>query len=136
MNIQQRYNKKVLIVEDEVDHATLLGHIASNQGYNVSFAYDGKQAMNNVEVSRPDLITLDLSMPRESGLLFYRKLRRNEKYSQIPVIIISGIPQQKPEARTAVKSLLEPEAVRPPDAYLDKPINKNKLVGLLGKYLT
>ena len=101
----------VLIVEDEPDFAALLQSILVKAGYTVETAYNGEDALSCVRRTRPDVITLDMQMPRESGAMFYRKLKKDEKLRNIPVVVVTGVTRGDQDMKTLVRSLLEPDNV-------------------------
>ena len=120
--------KHVLIVEDEPDFADLLRSILMNAGYTVATAYNCEDALSQVHRTRPDVITLDMQMPRESGAMFYRKLKRDEKFRDIPVVVVTGVTRGDQDMKTLVRSLLEPDNVPHPEAYLEKPVDESSLL--------
>jgi len=120
--------KRVLIVEDEPDFAALLQSILLNAGYTVAVAYDSEDALSKVRTASPDVITLDMQMPRESGAVFYRKLKGDENLRHIPVVVVTGITRDDQDMKTLVRSLLEPDNVPHPEAYLEKPVDGPSLL--------
>jgi CheY-like chemotaxis protein len=85
-------NKRILIVDDDVDFRLLLSEILVGQGYSISTAKNGKVAIRNLEVMEelPSLILLDSHMPEASGRDFLRWKAKIEKIHHIPVILITG----------------------------------------------
>ena len=83
--------KKILVVDDEKDVVEFYRDLLEDNGYEVSFAYDGLKAMELVKREKPDLILLDLQMPEETGTGFYRKLHNKNDFKDIPIIIVSGL---------------------------------------------
>ena len=83
--------KQILVVDDELDVVEFLTQLLEDNGYAVTAAYDGVEAMELVKKERPDLILLDLQMPEETGTGFYRKLHNKKQYRDIPVVVISGL---------------------------------------------
>lgn len=81
----------VLVVDDEKDIVEFLTQLLEDNGYRVSSANDGIEAMAAVTEEKPDLILLDLQMPEETGTGFYRKLQHKKELKSIPVIVISGL---------------------------------------------
>lgn len=82
--------KNILVVDDEPDVRNFLAACIEDAGFNVETAVDGIEALEKIEANPPDLMTLDLVMPRLSGIQLMRKLRRNDKWANIPVIIITA----------------------------------------------
>ncbi len=81
----------VLVVDDEKDIVEFLTQLLDDNGYRVSSASDGVEAMEVISKEKPDLILLDLQMPEETGTGLYRKLHHKKEYKDIPVIVISGM---------------------------------------------
>lgn len=114
--------KKILIVDDEQDVIIFLKTFFTENDYEVMTANDGEEAFKKMKQEKPDLITLDLMMPNETGTNFYRKLHKEKDYKDIPVIVISGL---------AGRHL----AVKEPFAIFDKPVDKEELLVTVKKAL-
>jgi CheY-like chemotaxis protein len=84
--------KNILVVDDEPDVRDFLSDLLVDQGYSVREAVDGVQALEMAKQEKPDLILLDLMMPRETGTDFYRRIHQKKEFAGIPVIVISGLP--------------------------------------------
>ena len=80
---------KILIVDDEPDMVEWLATFFQDHGYETVSARDGIEGMEKLESEKPDLITLDITMDKETGIKMYRKLCQAE--STIPVIMVTGI---------------------------------------------
>ena len=128
--------KHVLIVEDEPDFAALLQSTLRNAGYTAATAHNSEDALLQVRGTRPDVITLDMQMPRESGAMFYRKLKRDEKLRDIPVVVVTGVTRDDQDMKTLVHSLLEPDNVPHPEAYLEKPVDRPTLLRTIQEALS
>jgi len=108
----------ILVVDDEVDLAWALRQSLSDEGYEVSIAQDGKAALDAVARQRPDLIILDINMPRMNGLEVCRRLRHDPSCAAVPILFLtvrSGIQDR-------IKGLDEGA-----DDYLSKPFDLNEL---------
>ncbi len=81
---------KILVVDDEIDIVGWLKHSLTHYGYQVAEAYDGVQALEAVAADKPDLILLDLKMPRMDGRTTIRRLREQEETRDIPIIVLSA----------------------------------------------
>ncbi len=108
-------SKKILIIDDEPDIISYLETFFQSAGYETVSAGDGTAGLETLKAENPDLITLDLQMPKETGTAFYRHIHRDEKYNKIPIIVISGV---------AGNHL----AIRKPTAVFDKPIDRDALL--------
>ncbi len=83
--------KKILIVDDDERNLKLLGAILSNYGYSYETAKDGREALKKAEELLPDLIYLDIMMPGMDGYEVLRRLRADERFSHVPVILITAL---------------------------------------------
>jgi len=110
----------VLIVDDEPDVVTYLGAILEAGGFAVHTADNTRDGLKLAEKYRPDLICLDIMMPKESGLSMYTKLRAHKDLADVPVIIISGI---ETEQEFSFRQLVNDNSIPPPEAFFEKPIN-------------
>ncbi len=110
--------KKILVVDDEQDIITFLTTLLNKNGYETISAMDGIIGLEMARAEKPDLVTLDLQMPNETGTGFYKKFSRDKELQGIPVIIISGLPGRH-------------LAVKKPVAVFDKPINPDELLATI-----
>lgn len=85
----------ILIVEDEHDLATAYQIILEKSGYDVSVANDGLQALQILQDCEPELILLDLRMPRVGGIEFLKKYQLHEKHPSVKVIVFSNLDSDK-----------------------------------------
>ncbi len=116
-------SKKVLVVDDEPDVRSYLKAALKDAGFRVVTANDGYEALENVKEEPPDLISLDLVMPKHSGAMFHRELRKNKEWAKIPVLIVTG------HARDDLgKSDLEELMMHGPGIYLEKPVSPEAYV--------
>ncbi len=118
---------KILVVDDEPDILTFISVVLEDQGATVLQAADGDQALTLTMAEKPDLITLDLSMPGKNGGMVFEEIRNNPEIASTKVCIITG----KPELRR----LIYERPVPPPEGYLDKPIDEEALLTNIRKIL-
>jgi len=118
---------KILVVDDEPDILTFISTVLEDQGAVAIQASDADQALELAMKEKPDLITLDLSMPGKNGGFVFEELRKDPELAPIKVCIITG----KPELRR----LIYDRPVPPPEGYLDKPINEETLLVNVRKIL-
>jgi DNA-binding response OmpR family regulator len=81
---------KILVVEDDKNTSNLICEVLSDSGYQISTAFDGEQALNVAVQELPDLITLNVVMPRMDGFEACRRLKNDERTKNIPVIFLTG----------------------------------------------
>jgi CheY-like chemotaxis protein len=108
-------SKKILVVDDEPHLVKYLTSFLQDSGYETCSATNGEQAFEVMKQENPDLITLDLQMPNETGTRFYRNMTKNPDYKSIPVIVVSGLPGRH-------------LAVSKPFAVFEKPIDRDALL--------
>ena len=82
--------QRILVVDDDVSLRLLLDYRLAKEGYDVVLAANGLDALEQVEAHIPDLIILDLDLPRLDGLGFLRRLRSEESTSSIPVLVLTA----------------------------------------------
>jgi len=107
--------KKVLVIDDEQDVIIYLKTFLEKNGFQVITASDGEEAINAAKKEPPDLVTLDIMMPNESGVRFYRKMKKEAHLKTVPIIVISGM---------AGRQLAVPK----PEASFEKPVDREKLL--------
>ena len=114
--------KKILIVDDEEDPRTYLEALFQENGYETGTAPDGDVAIPIAREFKPDLIVLDIIMPRETGVKFYRQVCKDPDLKKVPVIICSGV--------TRYKDLFARDhATMPkPLAFVEKPVDTKLLL--------
>ena len=120
-------SKKVLVVDDDPDVVTFNVTIVEELGYTPLVAKNGEEGLKIVKEEKPDLVILDVLMPRQSGVRLYRELKTDESLGQIPVIMLSAI-AEKTFLRSQ-KALTEfgEDKIPEPEIYLEKPIEPEEL---------
>ena len=122
--------RPVLIVEDDRNTATLVATYLEREGFATIIAGDGQQALECVREELPDLISLDLVMPKRSGMKFYGDLQTRPEWKQIPVLIVTG------HARDDLgREDFQALTVSGPGFYLEKPVKPQDYVGAVRKML-
>ena len=128
--------KTVVAVDDEVQVRDLVSTILEENGYIAVLAKNGEEAMNIVRQNKPDLIIMDILMPRQSGIKMYRELKSDEALSDIPVIIYSGIAKRTFLRTQAAREESDgQESVPAPEEYIEKPANPEHLERVIKKLL-
>lgn len=115
--------KKILVVDDEADVRAYLKSALEDAGFLVETAVDGFDATDKLQAGLPDLISLDLVMPKHSGIKFYHDLQKNKKWAKIPVLIVTG------HARDDLgKADFDTLMMQGPGVYLEKPVKADNFV--------
>ena len=118
--------KRILLVDDEPDLVQLVSLRLQAAGYEVQTAYDGQQAIEQVKKNRPDLMILDLMLPKIDGYKVCRLLKFDERTQNLPILIFTARAQ-------AEDVTLATECGA--DAYLTKPFDASTLLSKLGELL-
>ena len=123
-------SKRILVVDDEADVREYLKTALEDAGFAVQTASDGLEALAAVQAAPPDLISLDLVMPRHSGAKFYHDLQKDKKLAKIPVLIVTG------HARDEVgRADFEAMTMSGPGIYLEKPVRPASYVSAVRQLL-
>lgn len=110
--------QKILVVDDEDRNRRLMEALLVPLGYEVILAVDGEEALRKVQETPPDVILLDVMMPRINGFDVARKLKENEETRIIPIVMVTALQDLETRIRA-----LEAGA----DDFLSKPVDKTEL---------
>ena len=127
--------KKVLIVDDDVDVTKFVSRLVERTGYKAIVAKNGVEGMGKVREDKPDLIILDILMPKESGIRMYRELKTDEPLKDIPVIVLSAIAPKSFFRSQKVLDEFSGQSVPEPEAYIEKPEEPEELIELMKRLL-
>ena len=119
--------RKVLIIDDDPTVVAYLRTLLEDNGYAVITAADGNEGLNKARSECPDLISLDLLMPEQTGIKTFRELRRDDNLKDIPVIMVTGIANEC-QSFTDFKTFISKRKIRGPEAYLEKPVNQDDYI--------
>jgi len=135
--------KKILIVDDDPDNVLIITQIVEDNGYTTVSANDGKEGLELAKREKPDLITLDLIMPEQSGILMFQELKKDPDLCDIPVIIISGASEvtgidfrnflfkQPIKKKDKVVGTTGETRFTEPNAFVEKPVNPVELIKII-----
>lgn len=134
-------DRLVLVVDDEPETIDYISAILDDHQMKTMSASNGKEAMKRVKETKPDIILLDLMMPKQTGLGFFNELKKNEEYRDIPVIVVSGaskVTGVDMKAFVYDKEFSERKQKitgidAKPEAYVEKPVDPEKLIEALQK---
>ncbi len=127
--------KKILVVDDEPDILTYLTVLMENNGYQTFQALNAVEAMQKITEIKPDLITLDIMMPKKSGIAFYRELKLNQQTLDIPVIFISAFSMARDFMGPGFRKLIPDMDIPEPEAFIEKPVDIPRLLEMINKIL-
>ncbi len=94
--------KEIMIIDDERDFQEIYATMLEGRGYDLIYAYDGEEAMQMLNDNIPDLIILDMMMDMVTGDTFFLHLKGFQEFSDIPIMIISSIPQKQYKSLTKI----------------------------------
>lgn len=120
MSLQPR----VLVVDDDPDILDAITTILSTQPYQVDTARDGIECVDKVRAETPDLIVLDLLMPKKDGFAVVRELRENPKHAKIPILILTSVREDASRRRYELETGLAMDV----QDYVEKPISPSDLL--------
>lgn len=128
-------SKKVLVVDDDPDVRLFTVTVLEEHGYIPLEATNGEEGKKKIKEEKPDLVILDVLMPRESGVRLYRELKTDKNLRSLPVLILSGIAEKS--FLRSQKALTEfgGDPVPEPQYYLEKPVEAEELAETIEKIL-
>jgi len=107
--------------------------VLEENGYLPIEAGNGEEGLQMIQSEKPDLIILDVLMPRQSGIRLYRELKTNKSLAKIKVIILSGIAKKTFLRSQQALTEFGETAVPEPDFYLEKPVDADVLAETIQK---
>ncbi len=122
---------KLLVVDDDPDILDAITTILATQPCDVRTARDGVECVDQVRTDVPDLIILDLLMPKKDGFAVVRELRENPKYAKIPILILTSVREDASRRRYELETGLAMDV----QDYVEKPISPMDLLDRVKKLL-
>ena len=138
--------KTVLVVDDDPNTVRFLSVALEENGYDAVGAFDGKEAMDKVREEKPDLIFLDVMMPKRTGFTLFKQLRKDDELKDIPVIMLTGVTASlaaeegkaddtfeqpygglRDSLRKVITELRDTGEVRP-EVFIEKPIDPDEVI--------
>jgi CheY-like chemotaxis protein len=138
--------KKVLVIDDDENIVRFLSVALEEGGYEPLGALNGKEGLEKIKSENPDLIILDVMMPKKTGFSLFKQLRRSEEYKDLPVIMLTGVAgvledldsqsedtHERPydSLREALRKGIQEmrdEGLVKPDMFIDKPIDPELVI--------
>ncbi|MFH1034102.1 MAG: response regulator [Pseudomonadota bacterium] len=119
--------KYVLIVDDDPDLVQAVAMNLHSKGLEVGKAYDGIEAMESIKARRPDLVVLDVMMPRKNGYEVCEELKNDAQYKDIPVLMLTAV-----GSAVSTTTYTHQEGMKLlADDYIAKPVDLNKLASMV-----
>jgi len=136
--------KKILIIDDELDSISFIGSILEDNDFEYISASNGVEGLELTRKDMPDLILLDLIMPKKSGITMFQELKKDPDLSHIPVVVVSGVSQvtgvdfknftsklEEVGENGSVKTILVA-----PDDFVEKPIDPQEMIDVINGILS
>jgi two-component system, OmpR family, phosphate regulon response regulator PhoB len=125
--------KKVLTVDDDPDVRLFATTVLEEHGYTPFEAGNGEEGLQMIKSENPNLVILDVLMPRQSGIRLYRELKTNKSLADVKVIVLSGIAKKTFLRSQQALTEFGEAAVPEPDFYLEKPVDADVLAETIKK---
>ncbi len=123
--MRAKSRKSVLVVDDDALTLSLVATLLESQGHRVESVRDGVSALNAVQHRRPDLVLVDIALPRMDGYTLTKKLR-DQLGPDIPIVGLTGRPGRNPEAERAAGF----------SGWIEKPFEVSALLETVSKHLS
>ena len=138
--------KKVLVIDDDPTAVKFLRVLLEENGFESECAYDGKAGFEKIREYQPDLVVLDVMMPKKSGFTLFKQLRMKEQYQHLPVLMLTGVARelelldgqsddthQRPydslreSFRKGIQQMRDEGLVKP-EMFIDKPVEPDVFI--------
>ncbi|MDQ7839994.1 MAG: response regulator [bacterium] len=122
---------RILVVDDDPDITVVVRMVLEAAGYQVETAPDGEEGLERVRREVPDLIILDMLMPRLDGYGVVRALKEKPRWASIPIVIFTAVGEEASRRRYELETGLAMDV----DDYVEKPVKPVELLHRVGKVL-
>jgi DNA-binding response OmpR family regulator len=119
-------NEKILVIDDSLTISSTVEWLLRDHGYQVFVAYDGLAALSMLHRVEPDLILLDVRLPRMNGYQICQFIRNKPEYDGLPIVMLSGMTKDED-----IQRALDAGA----DDYVTKPVDDTKLLSVIQRHL-
>lgn len=123
--------KRILIVDDEPDFSMILKKYLEKEGFEAELAYDGAEGLAKVRSNPPDAIVLDVMMPEIDGYKVCSTLKSDDKYSDIPIVLLTAVASLVTSTRYSHYDGMSMEA----DDYMPKPASPEQITESIKRLL-
>jgi twitching motility two-component system response regulator PilH len=125
--------KRVLVVDDDPDVRVFNTTVLEENGYSPEEAVNGEEALQAIRAAPPDLVMLDVLMPRQSGIRLYRTLKTDPALKAVKIILLSGIARASFLKSQQALTEFGGQPVPEPEFYLEKPVDAEVLAAAVKK---
>ena len=123
--------KRILVVDDEPDFCSIVQAQLEKEGFEVEIAYNGIEGLEKVHANPPDAIVLDVMMHEMDGYEVCKKLKADEKYADIPVVLLTAVASHVTSTRYSHQDGMSTEA----DDYIAKPASAEEIMESIKRLL-
>ena len=128
--------KKILVVDDEPHVVAYLEMLLKDNGYETVSADNGEDGLAQLRKEKPDLVTLDISMPETSGVRFYKEVKSDPDFANVPIVIVTAVTGYAGDPYGYMKFISSRSNVPPPEGFFPKPIDKEEFLAAIQKLLS
>lgn len=125
---------KILIVDDEPDIVMYLRLLLENSGYEVVSASDGQDGLDLARSEKPDMVCLDIMMPKKTGVALYQEMKMDRELKGLPCIIISAYESAYSFKGQAFRRMVRDKTIPEPLKFFEKPIDPAAFLGFIDGY--
>jgi CheY-like chemotaxis protein len=124
---------KILLADDDPDVVEVISMLLEDEGYELVVAKDGAEALEMIKTENPDLIILDLLMPRVDGFEVFNTLRDEsyERWSEIPIIVLTSVREEVSNRRYELETGVKMDYA----SYMEKPIEPDELLDTIASLI-
>lgn len=122
---------KILIIDDEPEIVMYLKTLLEDHGYLTVSAPDGVQGLRLIKQEKPDLVCIDVMMPRKTGIALYQEIKTDPQLRDIPAILISAYESAYTFKGKAFRRLVQDKSIPEPLRYFEKPIDVQAFLGFM-----
>lgn len=131
---KSKADRKILIVDDEPDIVMYLKLLLENSGYQVVSACDGREGLELARTEQPDLICLDIMMPKKTGVALYQEIKTDPELKKLPCIIISAYESAYSFKGQAFRRMVQDRSIPEPLRFFEKPIDVPAFLGFINDF--
>jgi CheY-like chemotaxis protein len=143
---REQMAKQVLVIDDDPNTQRFISVLLDENGYETVTAGDGSEGLEKIKQAKPDLIVLDVMMPKKTGFTLFKQLKRDEQYKDIPILMLTGVSGVLDEMdthqdetfehpydslrealRKGIREMREQGLVRP-EMFVDKPVDPDSFI--------
>lgn len=129
--VDSENKKKILIVDDELDVRIYVGTLFETSGYEPIAARNGNEGLRKAKELSPDLIILDVMMPKSGGVNMYRELKADQQLRDIPVIMLTAVGEKSFSHYLKMLKFKIKGPIPDPNAYMEKPLDHERLLEIV-----